>query len=47
MKTLNDTDGEKLKYLEINLPQYLFFRHKAQIDRPGIETDPPRIKDEE
>jgi hypothetical protein len=37
-----EIDGEKPKYSEKNLSQWHFVNHKSHINRPEIETGPPR-----
>ena len=38
----NGTDGGKPKYLEKNLSQHHFVRHKSHMDWSGIEPAPPQ-----
>jgi hypothetical protein len=38
----NETDRGKSKYSGKNLSQFNFVHHKSYMDRPGIESRPPR-----
>jgi hypothetical protein len=38
----NKIDKEKPKYLEKTLSQFHFVHRKSHMDRPGIESGPPR-----